>query len=262
MRSEAFVVKGIPTIEKGDDLGKTISELAQLEDGDIIVVASTVVAKSEGRVLRLDDVEPGDDAKRIAHLNGEDPRFVQAVLDESEDILIESPFLLVQTSIGHICVNAGMDRSNIQEGFVLSLPEDPDRSAKKIRDATGKHVAVIISDTCGRPFRTGQTGIAIGCAGIAATKDWRGEKDLFDRELKVTTEAIIDELAGFANLLMGEASGRTPVVTLRGVQWQEGWGGIRSIYRPEAEDLIKKALKKVLDVGPELKTPSTRKYES
>ena len=244
MSLEAFVVKGIPTIEKGDELGNIISELAQLEEGDIIVVASTVVAKSEGMAIHMDDVEPGDDARRIARLNGEDQRFVQAVLNESEDILIESPFLLVQTPRGHICVNAGIDRSNIQEGFVLSLPEDPDRSAKNIKDATGKNVAVIISDTCGRPFRTGQTGIAIGCAGIAAIKDWRGKKDIFGRELKVTREAIVDELAGFANMLMGEGSERTPVVIIRGVQWQEGKDGIRSIYRPEAKDLIKKALKK------------------
>lgn len=249
LRAEAFVVKGIPTIEKGDDLGKIISELAQLEDGDIIVVASTVVAKSEGRVLRLDDIKPGDDAKRIARMNDEDARFVQVVLNESEEVLIESPFMLTQTHTGHICVNAGIDRSNIQEGFVLLLPEDPDGSAKKIRDAMGKHVAVIIADTCGRPFRIGQTGIAIGCAGIASTKDWRGEKDLFGRELKVTNEAIIDELAGFANLLMGEASGRTPVVILRGVRWGESENGIRSIYRPEAEDLIKKALKKDAPAG-------------
>lgn len=248
MKSEALVVKGIPTIKKGDDLGNVISELAQLEDGDIIVVASTAVAKSEGRVLRLDDVEPGDDARRIAGLNGEDQRFVQAVLDESEDILIESPFLLVQTSRGHICVNAGIDRSNIQEGFILLLPEDPDRSAKNIRDATGKNVAIIISDTCGRPFRTGQTGIAIGCAGISAIKDWRCEKDMFGRELKVTREAIVDELAGFANILMGESSERTPVVIIRGVRWQEDKYGIERIYRPEEKDLIKKALNRQISL--------------
>lgn len=244
MRAEAFIVKGVPQIEKGDDLGNIISELAQPVDGDVIVVASTVVAKSEGRVLRLKDIEPGYDAKRIARLNGEDPRFVQAVLDESEDILIETPFLLVQIPVGHICVNAGIDRSNIQDGFVILLPEDPDGSAKNIRDSTGKHIAVIISDTCGRPFRTGQTGIAIGCAGIPTIKDWRGEKDLFGRELKVTREAVVDELAGFANLLMGEASGGTPVVIIRGIQWQDSKEGIKSIYRTKEEDLIKKALKK------------------
>jgi len=244
LRAEAFIVKGVPQIESGDDLGNMISELAQLVDGDIIVVASTVVAKSEGRVLRLKDIEPGYDAKRIARLNEEDPRFVQAVLDESEEILIENPFLLVQTPTGHICVNAGIDRSNIRDGFVILLPEDPDRSAKNIRDSTGKHIAVIISDTCGRPFRTGQTGIAIGCAGISVIKDWRGEKDLFGRELKVTREAIVDELAGFANMLMGEASGGTPVVIIRGIQWQDSKEGIKSIYRPKEEDLIKKALKK------------------
>jgi len=244
---EAFTVQRIPLIQGGDDVGTIISNSAQLEDRDIIVIASSIVAKSEGRVLRLEDVTPSAEAKRIARVNDEDPRFVQVVLKESEEVLIESPFMLTQTHTGHICVNAGVDRSNVESGFVLLLPKDPDGSAKRIRDAiereTNKHVCVIIADTCGRPFRIGQTGIAIGCAGISPTKDWRGEKDLFGRRLEATNEAVIDELAGFANLMMGEGKDATPVVIIRGAKWQESEEGVRKIHRPDAEDLIKKALR-------------------
>ncbi|UZE92154.1 MAG: coenzyme F420-0:L-glutamate ligase [Methanosarcinales archaeon] len=247
MHMEAFTVQRIPLIREGDDVGTIISNSAQLEDRDIIVIASSIVAKSEGRVLRLEDVTPGAEAKRIARVNDEDARFVQVVLNESEEVLIESPFMLTQTHTGHICVNAGADRSNVEGGFVLLLPKDPDGSAKRIRDAikreTNKHVCVIIADTCGRPFRIGQTGIAIGCAGISPTKDWRGEKDLFGRTLEATNEVVIDELAGFANLMMGEGKDATPVVIIRGAKWQESEEGGREIHRPDTEDLIKMALR-------------------
>lgn len=247
MHIEAFTVQGIPLIQDGDDVGAIISKFAQLEDGDIVVIASSIVAKSEGRVLWLEDVTPSAEAKRIARVNDEDARFVQAVLNESEDVLIESPFMLTQTHGGYICVNAGVDRSNVQDGFVLLLPKGPDASAKKIRDTikkeTNKHICVIITDTCGRPFRIGQTGVAIGCTGISPTKDWRGKQDLFGRALTMTNEAIIDELAGFANLLMGEGRDATPVVVIRRVKWREGEGGVRKIHRPDAEDLIKGALR-------------------
>jgi len=247
MYIEAFTVQRIPLIREGDDVGTIISNSTQLEDRDIIVIASSIVAKSEGRVLRLEDVTPGAEAKRIARVNDEDARFIHVVLNESEEVLIESPFMLTQTHTGHICVNAGVDRSNVEGGFVLLLPKDPDGSAKRIRDAiereTNKHVCVIITDTCGRPFRIGQTGIAIGCAGISPTKDWRGEKDLFGRTLETTNEAVIDELAGFANLMMGEGKDATPVVIIRGAKWQKSEEGVRKIHRPDDEDLIKMALR-------------------
>jgi len=247
MYIEAFTVQRIPLIHEGDNIGTIIFNSAQLEDRDIIVIASSIVAKSEGRVLQLEDVTPGAEAKRIARVNDEDARFVQVVLNESEEVLIESPFMLTQTHTGHICVNAGVDMSNVEGGFVLLLPKGPDGSAKRIRDAiereTNKHVCVIIADTCGRPFRIGQTGIAIGCAGISPTKDWRGEKDLFGRTLEATNEVVIDELAGFANLMMGEGKDATPVVIIRGAEWQESEDGVRKIHRPDTEDLIKMALR-------------------
>lgn len=245
LRIEAFTVTGIPLIQKGDDIGAIISELAQLQHQDIVLIASTVVSKSEGRVLALNDIAPREDANRIAHINQEDPRFVQAVLDESDEMLIEVPFMLTKIRCGHICVNAGVDRSNAEDGFILLLPENPDASAKRIKDTifdrTGKRVGIVITDTCGRPFRIGQTGVAIGCAGVPAVKEWK-EKDLFGRELKATNEAIVDGLAGFANLLMGEGNGATPVVIIRGVEWEECGDGVRKIYMLEKEDMIKKAL--------------------
>jgi len=247
LRIEAFAVQGVPLIQDGDDVGAIVSKLVRLEDGDIVAIASSIVAKSEGRVLRLKDITPSAEAKRIARINDDDARFVQVVLNESEEVLIEGPFMLTQTHAGHICVNAGVDRSNVQDGFVLLLPKNPDASAKKIRDAikkeTGKQVCVIITDTCGRPFRIGQVGTAIGCAGILPTKDWRGKLDLFGRTLMVTNEAIVDELAGFANLMMGEGGDATPVVIIRGVKWQEDEDGVCKIHRPDAEDLIKRALR-------------------
>ncbi|MDI6889259.1 MAG: coenzyme F420-0:L-glutamate ligase [Methanocellales archaeon] len=252
MKIEAFTVQGIPLIQEGDDVGAIISKLVQLDDGDIVAIASSVVAKSEGRVLRLKDITLGAEAKRIARANDEDPRFVQAVLNESEEVLIESPFMLTQTHAGHICVNAGVDRSNVQDGYVLLLPKNPDASAKRIKDTikkeTGKQICIVITDTCGRPFRIGQVGTAIGCTGISPTKDWRGEKDLFGRTLKITNEAIVDELASFANLMMGEGKDATPVVIIRGVKWQEDEGGVCKIHRPDAEDLIKGALRASKDM--------------
>ncbi|ATZ61478.2 MAG: coenzyme F420-0:L-glutamate ligase [Methanosarcinales archaeon Met12] len=246
LRIEAFTVTGIPMIQKGDDIGVIISELAQLEHVDIVLIASTIVSKSEGRVLALDDIAPREDANRIAHINQEDPRFVQAVLDESDEMLIEAPFMLTKIKCGHTCVNAGVDRSNVEDGFIVPLPENPDASAKRIKDVifdrTGKRVGIVITDTCGRPFRIGQTGVAVGCAGVPAMRAWKGKKDLFGRELKATNEAIVDELAGFANLLMGEGNGATPVVIIRGVEWEECEDGVRKLYRLEAEDVIKKAL--------------------
>lgn len=251
---EAFTVQEIPLIQKGDDIGAIISELAQLENSqifdlrhqDIVLIASTVVSKSEGRVLALEDIVPGAEANRIAHINQEDPRFIQAVLDEKEEVLIEVPFMLTRMANGYTCVNAGIDRSNIEDGFILMLPENPDASARRIKDTifdrTEMRIGVIITDTCGRPFKIGQTGAAIGCAGIPPLKDWKGKKDLFGRELKATIEAIGDELAGFANLLMGEGDGATPVVIIRGVEWEECEGEVRKVYMPEAEDVVKKAL--------------------
>ncbi len=248
MKATAFAVGNIPLVKPGDDIAGLVAEKTKLEDHDIVIISSTIVSKSEGRILALGDVRVTQKARDIAENNASDPRFVQAVLDESEEILIESPFLLVRTRNGSICVNAGIDRSNVDGADnILLLPKSPDRSAKKIKDflfkLSGKKVSVIITDTNGRAFRLGQTGAAIGIAGIKPTRDWRGTKDLFGRVLEVKNEAVVDEIAGFANIIMGEGDGGTPVVVIRGLDLYNESSGITELYRPEKEDEIRKALK-------------------
>ncbi len=248
MSITAFAVGNIPLIKAGDDIARILCEKNELKPHDIVVISSTIVSKSEGRIIPLESVKPTRRAKTIAKSNQNDPRFVQAVLDESDEVLLESPFLLVRTRNGSICVNAGIDRSNVEGSEnILLLPKDPDKSAVEIKQSifkyTGKKVSVIITDTNGRAFRMGQTGAAIGIAGIKPTRDWRGTKDLFGRLLEVKNEAIVDELAGFANILMGEGSGGTPIVILRGLNLYHESHGIKELFRPEEEDVIRKALK-------------------
>lgn len=247
MKATAFTIEDIPLIKPGDDIGRMIVERAELEEHDIIAISSTIVSKSEDRVLSLNKVKVSRRAEVIAKRNDNDPSFIQAVLDESTEVLIESPFLLVRIKSGSICVNAGIDRSNVSgPRNVLLLPEFPDESAKRIKDTvfklTGKKVSVIITDTNGRAFRIGQTGAAIGIAGISPTRDWRGTEDLFGRILEVKNEAIVDELAGFANILMGEGNGGTPVAIIRGLDLYHESSRISELFRPEKEDVIRRAL--------------------
>ncbi len=239
----------MPLIKPGDDISRLISERTILHEHDIMLVSSTVVSKSEGRMVSLKNVRITERSSLIAEKNNNDPRFVQAVLDESTEVLLESPFLLVRIKNGSICVNAGIDHSNVEgSDDVLLLPEDPDNSALYLKNSilkyTGKNVSVIITDTNGRPFRIGQTGAAVGCAGIKPTRDWRGTKDLFGRILEVKNEAVIDEIAGFANILMGEGNGGTPVVIIRGLNLYNESNGIKGLIRPAIEDVIMKALLK------------------
>lgn len=238
---QGYLVPGLPVIGEGDDLPSLIEAHFELQNGDVLCVASTVVAKSEGRFRRLDDYEPASPrAIEIASALGKDPRFVQAVLDESIEVLLERPFLLVVTKFGHIGVNAGIDQSNVGDGQVLLLPEDPSASAERIRTQLCKDCVVIITDTCGRPFRCGVTGVAVGWSGIAALRDWRGSRDIHGRPLEITLEAIVDEIAAAANLLMGEAGDGTPVVIFRGLRYSKRGG---SLFRPKELDVIRSRLK-------------------
>jgi coenzyme F420-0:L-glutamate ligase/coenzyme F420-1:gamma-L-glutamate ligase len=235
-----YLVPGMPIIKEGDDLATLIDSLFELQDGDVICIASTIVAKSEGRFRNLEDYRPGPRASRIAEDLGKDPRFVQAVLDESEEILLEKPFILSVTRFGHTGVNAGIDQSNVGDSRILLLPQDPTVSAKRIRSKLSKDCAVIITDTCGRPFRCGVVGAAIGWSGIAALRDWRGELDIHGRKLEITQEAIVDEIAGMANLLMGEAGDGTPVAVIRGLKHPSSGG---SLFMPDEKDVIRPYLK-------------------
>jgi coenzyme F420-0:L-glutamate ligase/coenzyme F420-1:gamma-L-glutamate ligase len=248
LKFEAIAVENIPLIHPGDDLPLLIYENIQLLDKDIVIIASTVVAKAEGGIFRLEDIAAGEKALEIAARNGKDARFVQAVLSKSREVLVEAPFMLVTTLSGHTCVNAGIDESNIEHGFLLYPPRNPDASAsklgKELERLCGKKLSVIVTDTNGRAFKIGQTGVAIGVYKIKPIKCWIGEKDLFGKILEITEEAVVDELAGAANLLMGEGADGIPVVVIRGLDYYfEDDISIKEEYRPEEKDVIKKGLR-------------------
>ena len=249
MNVKVFTVQNIPLIKPDDDIAGIIKDNVDIKEQDIIAISSTIVSKSENRIISLNEVTITEKAENIARNNNSDPRFVQAVLNESTEILLDSPFLLVRTRNGSICVNAGIDNSNVDgEGNVILLPENPDKSAGKIKnrifELTGKKVSIVITDTNGRAFRNGQTGAASGISGIKATVDWRGTKDLFGNVLEIKNEAVVDEISGFANVLMGEGNGGTPVVVFRGLDLYSEKGSMKDIHRPENEDVIRAAILK------------------
>jgi coenzyme F420-0:L-glutamate ligase/coenzyme F420-1:gamma-L-glutamate ligase len=248
LKFEAIAVENIPLIHSGDNLPSIIYENIEFQDRDIVIVASTVVAKAEGEIFRLEDITPGKVALEIATRSGKDARFIQSVLSRSREVLVEKPFMLVTTLAGHTCVNAGVDESNIEDGFLLYPPKNPDASAARLGEEleklSGKKLSVIVTDTNGRAFKIGQTGAAIGIYKIKPVKHWIGEKDLFGKVLEITEEAIADELAGTANLLMGEGAGGTPVVVIRGLDYYYNENtSIREMYRSEEQDIIKKGLR-------------------
>ncbi len=244
---ELFAVPGLPEIREGDDLAALIDDHVDLRPDDVVCVASTVVSKAEGRVYDLDAFPPSPRAEeiadRLAELTGEpkDPRFAQAVIEESTELLLEAPFLLTATRFGHVGVNAGIDRSNVPNGDLLLLPKRPSESAARIRTGITAD-RVIVTDTCGRPFRHGQRGVAIGWAGLPASRDWRGERDRDGRELGVTVQNVIDELAAAANLVAGEGAGGTPVVVVR--DWTFGdHEGSENHFREVEGDFVRQALR-------------------
>ncbi len=236
-------VKGLPLIHEGDNLPELISERCMLDEGDIVSIASSVYSKSKGYTRRLADITPTERAQKIAKMTGEDPRFLQSILDASKDVILEYPFILSEVGGGHIGVRAGVDQSNIEDEMVILLPPDPMSAADEVRESlrkiTGKDIGVIITDTCGRAFRRGQTGNAIGWSGMRAIRDFRGDTDLFGHVLKITEEAVVDELAGIANFVMGESNNGVPAVVLKGC---ERWNGHDNLYFNRKEDFIRKAL--------------------
>lgn len=241
-------VPDMPEVQEGDSIGELIQERITLSTSDIIVIASTVVSKAEGRDASLSEYDPGPRAREIAarfeSITGDskDARFAQAVLEESTEVLIEAPFLLTVTRFGHIGVNAGIDRSNVKNADILLLPRRPAESATQIQDTLPDDNPVIITDTCGRPFRHGQTGVAIGWAGLDANRDWRGQTDRDGHELTVTVESVVDELAGAANLLMGEADHGIPVVIVRDHPLTD-YSGTNECFRDVESDYVRAALR-------------------
>ena len=234
-------VEGLPEIREGDDLAALIAECAQLEDGDVLVVAQKVVSKAEGRVVELAGVEPSERARELAA--DQDPRQLEVILGESARIVrTRPPLVIAETSHGFVCASAGVDASNAPAPeTVVLLPEDPDASAarlrERLRDLAGADVGVIVSDSFGRAWRQGTTDVAIGLAGVRPLLDLKGVRDAAGYELHATVIAVADELAGAAELAMGKTDG-VPAVVIRGVD-ARGDGSARELVMPPERDLFR-----------------------
>jgi coenzyme F420-0:L-glutamate ligase / coenzyme F420-1:gamma-L-glutamate ligase len=240
----AEALPGVPEIRAGDDLaallGEAAGRLGGLRAGDVLVVAHKAVAKAEGRVVRLADVEPGARARELAARHGKDPRLVELILRESAELLrADAGRLIARTRHGFVCANAGVDQSNAGgvERAVL-LPDDPDASARALRARLG--CAVVIGDSFGRAWRVGQAEVAIGCAGLAPLEDWRGRPDASGRVLQATQIAVADQAAAAADLVRGKDTGE-PAVRLRGLERHVLAGngpGAAALLRAAGEDLF------------------------
>jgi coenzyme F420-0:L-glutamate ligase/coenzyme F420-1:gamma-L-glutamate ligase len=243
-------------VEAGDDIAKLIVETCEkneviLQEGDIIVVAQKIFSKAEGRVIGVRHVVPSAEAKKLSKVTGKSSKFVELVLRETKRVLKATrEIFLVEDKRGLVCINAGIDKSNIEgsENFAL-LPEDPDCSAgdcrSKLEGLTGKKLAVVICDTYSRPFRRGQVNFAIGVSGLSLFRDYRGKKDLFGHVLRVKNVAVVDEVAAAAELLMGQGTEAVPVVIIRGLKDSVellGNGSVSKLRISEDEDLFKGVL--------------------
>jgi coenzyme F420-0:L-glutamate ligase/coenzyme F420-1:gamma-L-glutamate ligase len=226
MSIELFGLEDIPIIDGDSDISQIIKQAIEkqgcgLNHGDVVLIAETLISKAEENFIRLDDLEPSEFAMELADKSGKDPRLVEAILNESNEVVRIGPnFIITETSQGFVCANAGIDESNVGDGLATPMPKDADRSAREIRECLegefGEEIAVIITDTQGRAFRFGAIGTAIGCSGISPIWKRVGEKDLYGRELETTEIATCDELSAAASLIMGQADEGLPVVIIRG----------------------------------------------
>lgn len=263
-------INRLPMIRPGDDLAALIyarlrDQGEKLQTGDIIAIAQKVVSKSEGRLVNLADIVPGERALQIAPIAGKDPRHIEVILRESREVIWVSPgIFVVETHQGYVCANAGVDRSNIAQNpdpdqtapetnpqhgeneWLCLLPEDANASAKNLRERfkelSGAEVGILINDTHGRPFRVGGIGTALGSAGLETLRDQRGESDLYGYRLQATLTAVGDELAAASSLIMGQASEATPAVLIRGLAMQvpaEKDQGADVLIRPANKDVFR-----------------------
>jgi coenzyme F420-0:L-glutamate ligase/coenzyme F420-1:gamma-L-glutamate ligase len=251
-RLEIFAVPGLPMVKVGDDLATLIVDATAraglaLQDRDVVVIAQKIVSKAEGRTVDLSTVAPTDEAIALAAKVQKDPRIVQVVLSESVRVVRSRPNLMImQHRLGFVMANAGVDQSNVapSDGVhrALLLPVDPDRSAEAIRarlaERFGVKLGCIISDSFGRPWRRGTAGVAIGCAGLPALIDLRGQPDLFGRILEVSIIGFADEIAAAASLLQGQAAEGQPVIIVRGLTWTAPDASVADLVRPPDEDLF------------------------
>ncbi len=239
---------GFPEVSRGANLPVLIAQSVrtaglEVKDRNIFVVAQKIVSKAEGQVLKLEDIEPSAKAQRWARDHGKDARLVEVILRESRQVLrMERGLLIVETRHGFVCANAGVDTSNTPSGQVTLLPKDSDRSATQIRQDLerefGVRLAVIVSDTFGRPWREGLVNVALGVSGMTPFIDYRGQRDCFGGELHSTQMAVADQLASTAELVMGKTKG-VPVALIRGFDYPEGPGEGRQILRSKERDLFR-----------------------
>jgi coenzyme F420-0:L-glutamate ligase/coenzyme F420-1:gamma-L-glutamate ligase len=243
MPIQIIPVKIQKDIVPNDNLVDLVLESTEIQDGDILVFSQKIVSKSEGRILSLSSVNPSLLANGISSSYNKDPRLVELILSESKRIVrMENGIIIVETNHGFVCANAGIDESNVQDGYATLLPEDPDRSAnllkEKIEQKIGKNIAVIISDTFGRPFRLGQTDVAIGVAGIEPILDYSGKPDTFAKIMQVTAIAIVDEICAATELVMGKVE-KCPVAIVRNYKFDFSNTKIQNLLRPKHEDLFR-----------------------
>lgn len=253
MQLTLTALPNIPFIQRGDDLTKIVlrglrDASLELEDGDVLVLAQKIVSKAEGRMVRLCDVTPSPRAIDLAARCHKDARLCEVVLWDTREVLrVREGLIIVETTHGWVCANAGVDRSNVGphdgEDWVLRLPEDADHSARELRarlsEAKSREVGVIVNDTHGRAWRKGAIGVAIGVAGLPAVEDLRGRADLFGYCLQTSTIGLADQVASAASLLQGQADEGYPVVHARGVPMSRGQGSAQEIVRAKEEDLFR-----------------------
>ncbi len=254
MEIKLIGLEGIPLVKSGDDISKIIKEAIlnsdyDLCDGDIILIAETLISKAEGNVIKLDDIVPSDKAVEVAKICKKDPKLVEVILQNSTEIVEVGPnFIVTETKQGFVCANAAIDESNVEDGLATPVPENPDQSAREIREFLEsefeKDLAVIITDTQGRAFRIGAIGTAIGCSGINPLWVRVGEKDLYGRELETTEIATADELASAASLIMGQADEGLPAVIISGFSafnhLRKTDSDIRPLLRPKEFDVFRR----------------------
>jgi coenzyme F420-0:L-glutamate ligase/coenzyme F420-1:gamma-L-glutamate ligase len=238
----ARAIEGLPEVRPGDDLAALIAgRWTDFQAGDVLVLAHKIVSKAEGRVRALAEIEPGPQARGYAEQLAKDARVMQAVLDETAEVLREERVLICRTRHGFVCANAGVDQSNAPHDAVILLPEDPDASARRLRAALPGRPAVVIADSFGRAWRVGQCDVAIGIAGLAPLEDWRGRTDSHGRELRATWIAIADQAAAAADLARGGKDAGEPAVLVTGldrhVTADDGPGAL-ALLRSREEDLF------------------------
>jgi len=243
MSLQVIPIKIQKEIESGDNLVYLIRESFEINDGDVLVFSQKIISKNEGRIRSLSSVNPSLLADGIASSYGKDPRLVELILSESKRIVrMENGVIIVETKHGFVCANAGIDESNVKDGYATLLPDDPDKSANLLKDGikqkTGKNVAIIISDTFGRPFRLGQTDVAIGIAGLEPILDYNGKPDTFGKIMQVTAIAVADEICSTSELVMGKVQ-KCPIAVIRNYNFSSSTAKIQEMLRSDHDDLFR-----------------------